>query len=67
MPLGEPMFIKADLEAFGGQKAIRAEAQGLTQKVRITSHLAHVIQTQLTSPEGYKAANLGLMGAINQL
>lgn len=66
-PLGEPHFVKADFKALGGQAAIRAEQQGLTQKVRITEHLAGVIRTELTDPAGYTAANLGLIGALNQL
>lgn len=64
---GKPQFVKADFKALGGQAAIKAEQQGITQKYRITNHLASVIQRQLTSPEGYQAANLGLMGALNQL
>ena len=64
---GEPQFVKADFKALGGQAAIKAEQQGNTQKYRITNHLAAVIQSQLTSPHGYQAANLGLMGALNQL
>ena len=64
---GEPHFVKADFKAFGGARAIEAEREGITQKHRITTHLAKVIQTELTSPEGYKAANNGIMGAINQL
>ncbi|MGK7755267.1 MULTISPECIES: DUF6778 family protein [unclassified Roseovarius] len=64
---GAPQFVKADFKALGGQAAIKAEQQGITQKYRITNHLADVIQRQLTSPEGYQAANLGLMGALNQL
>lgn len=64
---GESQFVKADFKALGGQAAIKAEQQGITQKYRITNHLASVIQRQLTSPEGYQAANLGLMGALNQL
>lgn len=66
-PLSEPKFVKADFKALGGREATRAEAQGLTQKVRITRHLAQVIRTELTDPEGYHAANLGLIGALNQL
>ncbi len=65
--LSEPKFVKADFKAFGGQQAVAAERAGQTQKVRITNHLAGVIQQELTSPEGHTAANLGLMGAINQL
>ncbi|WP_306154334.1 DUF6778 family protein [Roseovarius sp. MMSF_3281] len=64
---GEPHFVKADFKAFGGAAAIEAERDGVTQKYRITNHLAKVIHTQLTSPEGYKAANNGIIGAINQL
>ena len=64
---GEPHLVKADFKALGGAKAIEAERNGITQKHRITEHLAKVIQTELASPDGYKAANNGLMGAINQL
>lgn len=65
-PFGEPKFVKADFKALGGSAAVRAEQAGLTQKVRITEHLAGVIQQQLTAPETYHAAKLGLMGALNQ-
>ena len=50
----------------GGQAAVRAEQAGLTQKKRITEHLANVIRSELTSPEGYHARRLGLIGALNQ-
>lgn len=63
----EPHFVKADFKALGGQEAIAAEARGVTQKYRITKQLAKVIQIELTSPEGYQAANLDFLGAINQL
>lgn len=66
-PLSEPKFVKADFKALGGQEAIRAEARGLTQKARITRHLAQVIRTEMTDPRGYHAANLGLIGVLNQL
>lgn len=42
-PLTIPDSIKADLVAFVGDQAIAAEKQGLTQKVRITNHVAAVI------------------------
>ena len=64
---GKPHFVKADFRALGGAEAIKAERQGITQKYRITNHLAQVIKTELTDPNGYKAAFLGMMGAINQL
>ena len=59
--------IRADLDAFGGQQAINAEARGLTQKVRISNHLAEVIRQELTNPEGYKNASLGFYQLLNTL
>lgn len=59
--------VRADLEAFGGQQAINAEARGQTQKVRITDHLAWVIQQELTDPEGYENASLGIIQVMNRL
>lgn len=59
--------VRADLDAFGGQQAINAEARGLTQKVRISDHLAEVIRQELTSPEGYKNASLGFYQVLNAL
>lgn len=40
--------IRADINGYGGARAIAAEQRGLTQKVRITSHLAGVLQRELT-------------------
>lgn len=45
-----PRQIKADLKGYGGSKAIAAEQQGITQKVRITQHLANVIRMELQQP-----------------
>ncbi|MEM1351166.1 MAG: DUF6778 family protein [Pseudomonadota bacterium] len=45
--LGSPQTVKADLKGYGGQRALDADRQGLTQKVRITDHLASVIFAQL--------------------
>lgn len=59
--------VRADLDAYGGQKALQAEAAGQTQKVRITAHLAKVIRQELTSAEGYKNANLGFMQLLNNI
>lgn len=64
---GPPKKVKADLKAYGGARAIAAEREGITQKYRITNHLAEVIRRELGDPEGYTAAKLGLMGAINQI
>lgn len=40
--------VKADLKGYGGVRAIEAESRGLTQKYRITQHLARVFQQELT-------------------
>lgn len=48
-----PREIRADLEGYGGQQAVEAEAKGLTQKYRITQHLARVIREELTQASGY--------------
>lgn len=42
--------ISADLRGFGGSRAIQAEQAGMTQKVRITQHLANVIARELAVP-----------------
>ncbi len=62
-----PRMIRADLDAFGGAQALRAEAKGQTQKVRITNHLAEVIRQELTNPNGYKNATLGFIQALNYM
>ncbi|WP_299958924.1 DUF6778 family protein [uncultured Roseobacter sp.] len=63
--LGESRVVKADLRGFGGQQAIDAERAGLTQKVRITDHLAKVIEAELVTADGYTNQRLGLVQAIN--
>lgn len=62
-----PKKIKADFDALGGRTAVQAEANGVTQKVRITNHLAYVIKQELTQPEGFTAFDTGLIGALNQI
>lgn len=57
--------VKADLDAFGGRQAVLADSRGDTQKVRISNHLAEVIRQELTSPEGYKNAELGAIQLLN--
>ncbi len=63
--LEEPRSVKADLKGFGGQRAINAERQGQTQKVRITDHLSRVIQDELRQPEGFENPQLGLVQFLN--
>ena len=65
--LAPPKFVKADFKALGGQAAIAAERQGITQKVRITGHLADVIRQELGAEGGYRVQATGLIGALNQL
>ncbi len=65
-PIVERRLIKADFKALGGQKALEAEAKGITQRVRITQHLAEVIRAEFTRPEGYHAENTGIIGLLNQ-
>jgi len=65
--LSEPRVVRADLDAFGGQQALNAQARGLTQKVRITNHLAEVIRQELSRPEGYKNINLGFFQLVNKI
>jgi uncharacterized protein DUF6778 len=60
-------MVRADLDAFGGQQAINAEARGQTQKVRITDHLAEVIRQEMSNPEGYKNADLGFIQMLNNI
>lgn len=48
--IAPPRKVKADLPAFGGDKAIEAERAGQTQKVRISDHLARVIRQELGYP-----------------
>lgn len=51
--------IRADLKEYGGQRAMEAERQGLTQKLRITRHLANVLRSELERP-GSMGGNRGI-------
>lgn len=48
--LSDPKTVKANLKAFGGQRAVDADLQGQTQRVRIVAHLSDVIQEELGRP-----------------
>ena len=63
--VGEPRIVQADLPGYGGDDAIAADAQGFTQKFRITNHLANVIVVELSVPGGYSNARLGVLQTIN--
>lgn len=48
--MADPYFVKTTLRGFGGEAAVRAEAMGQTQKVRISDHLAQLIVTEFSPP-----------------
>ncbi len=50
-PLTDPVFIKADLDAYTGAAAVVAAQEGQTQKVRIVNHLARVTRGWLNIGE----------------
>jgi len=62
-----PKPIKASLVGYGGQTAIQAESRGLTQKYRITQHLARVVRDELTKAEGFVAPERGATKRIQPL
>lgn len=51
-PLAQPREIDATFKGFGGARAVEAERNGITQKVRITNHLAGVFQKELGVRDG---------------
>lgn len=44
--------VKANLKALGGNAAVDADRRGITQKSRITNHLAGVLWQELNAPNG---------------
>jgi len=65
--LAPTRMVTADLQAFGGEQAVRAEAAGLTQKVRITAHLAEVFRQEMAQYGAYRNEALGFFQAVNKL
>ncbi len=59
--------VKADLNALGGQRARRADMQGLTMKARIETHLARVLAVELTVPGGWADQGRMMTRAIDQI
>lgn len=49
--IAEPILVNAALRAYGGQRAVDAEARGETQRARITAHVAEVVRAHLLSIE----------------
>ena len=62
-----PKEIKADLVGYGGSKALQAEARGLTQKYRITQHLARVVRDEMSLAEGFLPPPNGVTARITPL
>lgn len=54
-------LVEANLKANGGQRAIMADRKGQTQKVRITGHLAAVLQDVLSTPTAEAAPLMAAM------
>ncbi|MDU8926474.1 DUF6778 family protein [Alisedimentitalea sp. MJ-SS2] len=46
-PVAEPRKVDATFKAFGGARAVAAEQNGVTQKSRISNHLAGLFQKEL--------------------
>lgn len=57
--LAPTQSIRADLKGYGGDRAMQAERAGLTQRKRITHHLANVIRAELARP-GSMGGNRGI-------
>jgi hypothetical protein len=60
-----PKHVNASLDALGGTAAIQAENRGITQKVRITNHLAQVIRKELSDPEGFTSDGTTIATFLN--
>lgn len=65
--LTQPRLVSADLQALGGRRAIQADQAGQTMRVRITDHLADVIVQEMTTAEGHRNAELGLIQRLNKI
>ncbi|MGR3711712.1 MAG: DUF6778 family protein [Shimia sp.] len=59
-----PKEIAASLVGYGGEKALQAEARGLTQKYRITQHLARVVLEEMTKPQGFVEPKGGVTAQV---
>ena len=61
--------VKADLEGFGGRRAMDAEKQGLGMKERILRHLTRVLAAEVAQPGGGGWRNMSkrLADAVDQI
>ncbi len=62
-----PREVKANLLGYGGQQAIEADTKGLTQKYRITTHLAKVLRDEMTLATGYVQPRGGVTKRISPI
>jgi hypothetical protein len=68
MQLLEPVRTVTDsIKSLGGARAVAAERNGLTQKVRVTSFLAYRINEELTGQNAAEKAREGIATAVGQL
>ena len=65
--LVDDRLVRADLKAFGGRRALEAEAQGQTMKVRLTGFLARVIAAELTLPGGWRDFDRRMADAVDAI
>jgi hypothetical protein len=65
--LTAPKSVDASFRALGGQEAINAERKGITQKVRITEHLAQVIREELSTGGGDPAQAVAMLRTLNRI
>lgn len=65
--LDGPRLVIADTPASGGRRALREEAQGITQKVVIVDRLAQVVQAELASLRLQMPANLTSRDAFSPM
>lgn len=59
--------VKADLNGFGGRRAIEADRQGRTMKKRIQTHLSRVIWAEMSVPGGWADQDKRLEIALGQI
>lgn len=58
---------RADLEAFGGRRAMAAERQGLGMKVRLMAHLDRVMAAEVSTAGGWRDKGRTLTRALDQI
>lgn len=59
--------VNADLQGYGGRMALEAESKGLSQKYRITMHLAKVLRDELSLVTGFVPPKGGITARITPI